>query len=154
MSIKIKNTGSTAIKWILFFQLVLLLLCPLTLVAAQHDLILSLSSNRINPVPLQGESVTGNMYVFASPVTGISRVSFYLDDPQMAGSPIQVENLAPYDLAGTNLNGSAKPYDTTRLADGVHRITAMIALGGGGIGDAGGRGRELRSCVDAPREAG
>jgi lysophospholipase L1-like esterase len=97
-----------------------------------YSLMLSGSSNRANPVLLEGQSVTGDIYVFISPESGISRVSFYLDDPGMTGSPQQVEGMVPYDFAGTFSSGLARPYDSSQLSDGFHEITAFIELTAGG----------------------
>ena len=49
-----------------------------------------------------------------------------------AGSPFQVENVAPWDIGGTANNDTSLPYDTTQLSDGSHTITAAIQLSGGG----------------------
>jgi len=97
-----------------------------------YDLLLSSSPNRSNPVPLEGETVSGAIYVFTGPDAGVSRVSFYLDDPGMIGSPIRVENYVPYDFAGPAGGSNASPYDTRLLLDGPHEITALIDLDGGG----------------------
>lgn len=96
------------------------------------ELRLSTSSDRASPVLLEGESVSGNIFVFLQPESGVNTVSFFLDDPLMNGSPIQTEKKAAYDFAGTSSNGLAKPYDTTVLTDGAHTITVLIALSGGG----------------------
>ena len=98
-----------------------------------YDLLLSLSPDRSNPVPLDGEAVAGDIYVFTSPDDGVSQVQFFLDDPEMIGEPIQIENLAPYDFAAsTSGQVYGYPYDTTQLPDGTHEITALIKLDGGG----------------------
>ncbi|WP_341936704.1 Kelch repeat-containing protein [Marinimicrobium sp. C2-29] len=36
--------------------------------------------------------------------------------------------MAPWDLAGTASNGNSRPYDTTRLPDGEHLISAEVTL--------------------------
>ena len=63
-----------------------------------YDLLLSDSPDRSGAVLLDGATVSGSMYVFAGPESGVTRVSFFIDDPQMNGLPTKVENLAPYDL--------------------------------------------------------
>jgi hypothetical protein len=50
----------------------------------------------------------------------------------MSGSPTKVENGAPWDFAGSAADGSALLYDTTRISDGTHTITAAIDFPGGG----------------------
>ena len=50
---------------------------------------------------------------------------------------MQVENFAPFDLAGTNPGGAtAKPLDTAALANGAHTVTAQITRAGGGSDSA------------------
>jgi hypothetical protein len=44
-----------------------------------YSLRMSLLPNRSGYVPLNGQVVTGNIYVFTGPDTGVKRVSFYLD---------------------------------------------------------------------------
>ena len=106
---------------------------PVTLVVgSSYELMMSVSPDRSSPVPLDGETVGGTIYGFVSPETGISKVSFYLDDPNMTGSPFQVENSGPWDIGGTASNGDSLPYDTTLLSDESHTITAAIELSDGG----------------------
>jgi hypothetical protein len=100
--------------------------------AAAQNLVVSTAANRSNAVSLAGQNFSGNIYVYTSPETGVAKVSFYLDDPKMSGSPYQVEGYAPYDFAGSDSKTKAFPLDTTQLASGSHTITALIALSGGG----------------------
>jgi N-acetylneuraminic acid mutarotase/glucose/arabinose dehydrogenase len=94
---------------------------------------LSTSADRSGSVPLSGQFVAGDVFVFISPQIGIRRVLFYLDDPTLLGLPRQIEQLSPYDFTGTAADGSAKPEDTTLLPDGQHVITAVVERTGGGI---------------------
>jgi hypothetical protein len=50
--------------------------------AQTHDVLVSLTADRAGALPLAGRSVTGTIYVFVGPATGITRVRFFLDDPQ------------------------------------------------------------------------
>ena len=104
---------------------------PLAADAATYDILVSASTTRSGATPLQGKTVSGTIYVFVSPETGITQVRFYLDDPQRTRTPIRVENIAPFDFAGTGGNGAAGPYGTTALANGQHTITAAIDRSGG-----------------------
>ena|GEM_PF-3567943 len=100
-----------------------------------YELLLSSSPDRSNPVPLAGQTVTGNIYVFVSPETGITRVRFFLDDPGMSGSPKKTEDRAPWDFAGTATANPARialPFDSRQLANGSHTITAAVTLSSGG----------------------
>ena len=129
-----------------------------------YNLLVSLSSNRSGAVPLSGQIVSGNIYVFTGPDTAVKRVSFSLD-----GVPHSVENYAPFDFEGTGVGNVALPFDTTQLTDDVHQITATIELtngsteppvtanftvnnGGGGPGDTDGDGVEdaLDLCPGTP----
>jgi hypothetical protein len=89
--------------------------------------------NRSNPVQLEGGTVSGYVYVFVPPASGVTRVLFYLDDSQRLGSPIKTEASAPWDFAGTASDSakSANRYDTTKLANGQHTITAAITRSSG-----------------------
>jgi hypothetical protein len=68
-----------------------------------HDLQLSISPDRTSAVSLDSESVSGGMYVFVTPDTDVSQVSFYLDDPGMSGAPFSTDGSAPFDFAGTDV---------------------------------------------------
>ena len=76
----------------------------------QYNLRMSVSPNRSGAVPLSGQIVSGNIYVFTGPDTGVKRVSFSLD-----GVPHSVENYAPFDFEGTGVGNVALPFDTTQL---------------------------------------
>jgi hypothetical protein len=95
-------------------------------------LLLSLSSNRSSPTNLQGSTVAGDIYVFLSPDTGVSKTRFYIDDPTFTGTPYKIEKSAPLDLAGTSTGGLALPFDTTLLTNGSHQISARSELTAGG----------------------
>src|SRR5215207_2601224 len=97
-----------------------------------HQLLLSLSPDRSGADPLQGASVHDNVYVFTQSSVALSRVRFFLDDPQMTGTPRQSEATAPYDFAGTATDGKAKPWDTRKHSDGTHTITAAFDQKTGG----------------------
>src|SRR3989442_350411 len=110
----------------------MLLLGPLAAVASAFDQLVSTSPDRSSASQLNGKIVSGNIYVFVSPNTGATQVKFYLDDPTRSGSPIRVENAAPWDFAGTAGDNSANPYNTSALSNASHSITAAIALSAGG----------------------
>lgn len=91
-----------------------------------YELLVSSTANRANPVPLEGETVTGDIAVFVSPENDISEVDFFLDS-----SFHKTERKIPYDFNGTS-GSVAHLYDTTGIADGQHEIKAEIALSAGG----------------------
>jgi cellulose 1,4-beta-cellobiosidase len=51
----------------------------------------------------------------------------------MSGAPLHVENYAAYDFAGTAGDGTALPWDTTRVAQGSHTITQSVTATSGAI---------------------
>ncbi|MGZ8935178.1 MAG: purple acid phosphatase family protein, partial [Methylobacter sp.] len=102
-----------------------------TATAATFELLKSAASNRSNPGPLANATVAGeNIYVFVAPDAGISPpVSFYLDTPT-TGTPRQVENTAPWDLAG-GTPAAANPFNTGSLTAGAHTLIAKLTLSTG-----------------------
>jgi hypothetical protein len=82
-------------------------------------------------VPLAGVTLAGAVYVFLSPPAGVDAVAFWLDDPHRNGAPVRREWNAPWDFAGGGLE-LARPFDTSRLANGTHTITAELDVEGGG----------------------
>jgi hypothetical protein len=94
------------------------------------ELLASTSSTRSSPVPLAGRVVSGNIFVFVGDAPGISQVRFWLDQPAMTGAPRKVESGAPWDFAGTATNGSAKKFDTRKVSNGSHTITAEVTANG------------------------
>lgn len=88
------------------------------------DLRVSFSDDRTSSQLLDGQifSTNTDIYVFLTEAGVSGPVSFYLDDLTMSGSPIQVENSAPWDFAGGNANANA--FNTGSIAAGIHAITA------------------------------
>ncbi len=99
---------------------------------AQYTILLGADPNRSNPTFLDGSIATDDIYVFVAPEAGIDEVRFFLDDPNRTGSFFKRETNAPYDLAGSNPQGQANPFDTKSRGDGSHMITAEIDLAAGG----------------------
>lgn len=94
-------------------------------------LTLSRSPDRSRPVKLDNATVSGDIYVFVTPESGIVEVRFYLDDPNMRGGPHQTERFPAFDLEGTRTDGTALPFNTTELSPGTHQVTAAITFAGG-----------------------
>lgn len=95
--------------------------CP----SNDFELRLSKFEDRSDATPLCQMTVTGKIYVFLTPQAGPTRVEFYLD-----GKYHRTERTSPWDFAGGNQT-SARPFDTARLPEGSHTITARAFLGGG-----------------------
>jgi len=113
------------------FSLVALAFClaasgPLASAAPAFDLQLSTSPDRSSPQTLDGKQVNGDIFVFVPNASGITGMRFYIDDPQRTGAPYHTEGASPWDLVGTNADGTARPYNTLRLSNGNHVITAAI----------------------------
>ena len=85
-----------------------------------YDIYVSTTANLSDAITLDGATGEGNFYVFTSPDTGVSNVTFSVD-----GNVEITEWLAPYELAG----GAA--YNTSQLSPGTHEINADIRLSDG-----------------------
>lgn len=96
-----------------------------TVPAANDSIFLSLRPDRSNPVLLQGQTVSGDIYVFVErPDT--DQVFFWIDDVDRLGQPDETEFITPFDLAKTARDDSAWPYDADRLGSGQHTLTVEI----------------------------
>jgi mannan endo-1,4-beta-mannosidase len=104
---------------------------PVPTGTSTYSLLVSSSPDRSNPAALEGKDVQGNIYVFTSPDNGVTRVTFYLDDPGMH-SPYRTENNPPYDFAATAPDNTAYPFDSSTLANGSHTIGASMTMAAGG----------------------
>ncbi len=83
-------------------------------------LAVSSKADRSNPRTLNASTLTGNAYIFLNR-SNVNQVEFKLD-----GSQVSIERLAPYDLATTASDGSARALDTTKLSKGTHRVVAVV----------------------------
>jgi hypothetical protein len=112
---------------------VLVVTAPASGQTSAYSLLVSKSSDRSSPVALDGRSVSGDIYVFVAPESGIKKVRFWVDDPQMTGPVYKEEGGAPWDLGGTHKSGGAAlPFDTSTIGDGPHNVTAVVTLLAGG----------------------
>jgi calcineurin-like phosphoesterase family protein len=94
--------------------------------SGDDELMVSRSSTRTDPVPLEGAVLTGNVYVFLAGAEDAEEVRFWLDNPEATGSPRRLESNPPYDFIGGTVE-TAKPWNTSGVSDGGHSITAVIA---------------------------
>ncbi len=116
-------------RTVLLVGIVTAFLIPVVAQAATSPsfaLMSSKSSDRSSPVALAGGQVSGSVYIFLTPTSGVSKVSFWLDNPTMSGTATHVEGSAPIDFVGTDSTGKAKPWNTATVAAGAHTITARI----------------------------
>ena len=94
-------------------------------------LAVSLNPDRSNAVRLDGSTANGKIYVFARNSKTLDKVDFYLDGSWQRKTPVRTEKAAPFDLAGTAADGTARPYDTSKLADGSHTIRVVLTWSDG-----------------------
>jgi len=100
----------------------------LTVVDTTYRILVSSSADRSSPVRLDGQTVSGKIYVFTSPDIDVDRVRFWVDNPTMSGTPFRTENSAPFDLTGGASSTLANPFDTTTRSNGQHTVTAAFDL--------------------------
>ena len=117
--------------------------------AGTYQLAVSRSPDRSSWMPLTGRLLAGRVYVFASPDAGVERVRFVLDTPSPPQASRRSESVAPFELADTTMPGSARPLDTTHLANGLHTLIAVLDLSGGGTATA----RASFSVFNKPKPA-
>ena len=90
------------------------------------ELIVSTTNDRSDGVALEGETVSGDVYVFMLPESGAVSVVFSLN-----GEEQRREGLAPWDFAGGG-DDTAFAFHTTTIDNGEHTITALVELSEGG----------------------
>ncbi|QDB80226.1 hypothetical protein FE251_13175 [Georgenia wutianyii] len=86
----------------------------------------SLSSKRTSPRPLDGAEISGAVYPLLAPTTGVASTAWWLDDPDMGGTPVRTDSAAPFDFGSGSVAHRAEPLDTTMLPDGEHVITVRV----------------------------
>lgn len=89
------------------------------------DLLVSTSPDRSNAVPLCGATLSGSVYVFAR-TTNATSASFFVDNPGRERAPTTLDLGAPYDLAGTSADGTAKPWELSGETPGDHTVTVLL----------------------------
>lgn len=94
------------------------------------ELYVSGSANRTGAATLGADPITGTVYIFAVPSETPDRVRFYIN-PTEQPLPARTEQVTPYDLGGTQSNGSAGSFDTESLDDGVHTLLVIAEYGDG-----------------------
>jgi hypothetical protein len=99
--------------------------------STRSRLAVSLNPDRSNAVRLDGSAVKGKIYVFVRNSRSLDKVDFYLDGSWRTKPPIRTVMDPPFDFAGTAPDGTALPYDTTKLADGSHTIRVRLTWSNG-----------------------
>ncbi|MPZ99756.1 MAG: hypothetical protein GEU80_10550 [Dehalococcoidia bacterium] len=98
---------------------------------ADLALLVSASADRSGAQPLDGATLEAGAAYVLVPEDGVDFVAFFVDDPSRSGLAYQVENVQPYDLAGTAGDGSAWPLDLASLGAGTHTVTATVFMDDG-----------------------
>ena len=100
--------------------------------STRSRLAVSLNSDRSSAARLQGSMVKGKIYVFVGKSKSLDKVDFYIDSPRWTHRPpVRTDKKAPFDLAGTKTDGTARPYNTAKLADGTHTIRVVMTWANG-----------------------
>jgi trypsin len=86
-------------------------------------LLVSTSPDRSDPIPLAGSSLSGVVYIFTASSEGVSSVTFTL-----SGRSAKIDASPPFDLMGTQPDGTAKPLSTSRLVVGENSVQAVFTL--------------------------
>ncbi len=66
--------------------------------SANHQVEFSTASDHSGAAVLEGQTVADDIYVFTTPATDITAVSYYIDDPAMSGLPYHVSETSPFDI--------------------------------------------------------
>ena len=123
-------------KGLLLMLSLLLVACgaadlPGVATAAVGPLYVSTRADRSAASGLANAGLQGKAYMFTK-LSGLRRVVFYLDDKTRSRPPYRADGTAPFDLVGGGSSG-ALPFDTARLKDGAHTLTAALTLTSGRV---------------------
>jgi hypothetical protein len=91
--------------------------------APTYQLVYSRHSNRSSPAPLDGATVSGDIFIFLDPGNAdIASVTFYLD-----GRRMRTDTNAPFDLVNGTIRKAAA-LRTIKWPDGSHVVMAQVVL--------------------------
>ncbi|WP_324649594.1 kelch repeat-containing protein [Georgenia sp. H159] len=129
---------ATTGRWALLTALTALLslLAASTLPASAADdaqISFSLDQKRGSPTLLDGTTVDGVIYPFLTGDTGVTAVSWWLDDTAMTGDAVRTDTTSPFDFSPGSVTHASAPFDTATLPDGDHTITAHVTTAAGVI---------------------
>ncbi len=93
-----------------------------------YTLLMSSLPDRSAAILLDGQTISGDIYVYTNPDSGVDQVAFSID-----GVVVRTESFGPFDLGGTGDDiATANPFATDQLADGDHEVSAQVTLVDGG----------------------
>ncbi len=98
---------------------------PAAATASPPTLVYATNSSRTPGASLAGASLSGRVAIYAMAADAL-RVDFRIDDPGLSRAPYSSDSASPYDLAGTAASGGALLFDSGRLAQGLHLLTATV----------------------------
>jgi hypothetical protein len=90
-------------------------------------LYVSLTSDRSDPELMEGQTLTGDVYIHTSVDLTAAKVDFYLD-----GSFHRTEKSEPFDFNGGTV-ASAQPFKVSTLSAGTHTVTAKVSFDDGSV---------------------
>src|SRR5262245_8631572 len=88
----------------------------------------SRNADRSSAMPLDGQILSGNAFVFVTPSEKLAKVTFFVDAKPVAA---RIDSEAPFDLVGGSAD-AADSFDTLTLADGAHTLDAKLEFVSGG----------------------
>jgi PKD repeat protein len=101
------------------------------------NLVMSTSPDRSNPVPLNGLTVSGKVYIYYAHISPdaasnpVQSVAFWLNNTSVPPRNVAFTN--PFDFVGADDSGDALGLDTTRLGKGTHIVSAQVTLKNGTV---------------------
>lgn len=98
---------------------------PAASARVQASIMVSGSPSRTAAKPLDGATLSATAYVFVPASSPVTRVVFELD-PGTSKARTTTDSASPYDLAGTNADGTAKPLDVRALGAGSHKLVVRL----------------------------
>lgn len=117
----------------------------------RSGLMVSERPDRGDARPLSSLVLRSKRYIFLRAPEDVASVTFLIDGAQPPLRDQPDESFAPWDLAGTSVDGTARALDTARLAVGRHRVTADVRTRSGVVRRVAADFTVPRSGTTAPR---
>ena len=100
-------------------------------VVSARALRVSPTRDRAHPLALAGRTLSGKVAIFVPGSNAATQtVRFFID-----GVRVMDDDSAPFDLLGTQADGTARLFSTRLLRDGSHTIRARVTLANGQVED-------------------
>jgi hypothetical protein len=98
---------------------------PIASAGPPASIMVSASPDRSDSDHLARSSQSGRVYIFVTAPAPVDSVRFVVD-PRTDHEWTLTDDSAPYDLAGTAPDGTAKPYDVSPFSAGSHKVVAWF----------------------------